>query len=365
MTKHVLEVVQSLEKGGRTTRFKDTVDGLREKGVTVTALCLSTPAEWVEIESLEVIQKQAGKNFSLVFRAWKFLKAKKITLVHAHCEFSQLYVGLAAKLLGIPVVATFHRSDLNCYKPSMVNNLIKWCAQAYVAVSKDRMSLLTENLSFPPGKCHVVHGGTHITEPPTEAEISAARDNFNISDEQFCLLSMGHLGPIKGHQDTLVALAAIVKEHSNFNGHLYIAGDGSAEEKSVLEKIVNEHNLGSYVTFLGQTHEASLWMTACDVFIQPSVEEAFGLVFIEAGAKAKPVIATAVGGIKDIVLNQETGILVPAKSPEPLANAIMALWQAPNTVKQYGRDGFDRISNHFSKANMVEQYLEIFKRITK
>jgi glycosyltransferase involved in cell wall biosynthesis len=364
MTKHVLEVVQSLEKGGRTTRFKDTVDGLRENGVTVAVLCLSSPAEWVEIEGLEVIQKQAGKNFSLVFHAWKFLKANKITLVHAHCEFSQLHVGLAAKLLGIPVVATFHRSDLDCYKPSIVNNLIKWCAQAYVAVSKDRVSLLTDNLSFPSDKCHVVHGGTHITSQPSESEIALARKHFNIDEQQFCLLSMGHLGPIKGHQDTLNALAKITQKQTDFNGHLYIAGDGSAEEKRVIESIVKEHNLNSFVTFLGQTHEANLWMTACDVFIQPSVEEAFGLVFIEAGAKGKPVIATAVGGIKDIVLNQETGILVPTKSPTPLANAIMELWQSPEKRLQYGRDGFDRINNHFSKANMVEQYLEIFERIS-
>lgn len=357
----VLEVVQSLEKGGRTTRFSDTVSGLIAQKIYTVPLCFSKPESWVNIPNLQVIEKAQGINWQLVLQIRRIIKQHKINLIHAHCEFSQLYASVAGFTCGVRTIATFHRSDLSKYQPGTVNKLIKLFASQYIAVSYDRLSLLTNNLGLPKEKCHVVHGGANIGEKPTEVSINNARNEVNIATDQIALLSIGHLGPIKGHQDTIVALANLI--NTNVNIHLYIAGEGSPTEKKVLTDLALKHNIDKSITFLGQINNVPTWLEACDIFIQPSIEEAFGLVFAEAGAKAKPVIATAVGGIKEIVVSQETGILVPPASPKALEKALETLINSTTLRTQYGDNGYKRIVENFSLTNMVDKYIEIFKRV--
>ena len=97
----ILEVVQSLEKGGRTARFSDTVDGLTEQNYFVLPLCLSKPEKWVTINNLHVLNKQKGINWKLIFQIRKIIKSNRINLIHAHCEFSQLYASIAGFSCGI------------------------------------------------------------------------------------------------------------------------------------------------------------------------------------------------------------------------------------------------------------------------
>ena len=354
----ILEVVQSLGKGGRTTRFTDTVFGLRAQNFFTVPLCFFDPEPWVSIPELEVLHKTEGINWKLVFQIRKIIKDHNINLIHAHCEFSQLYASIAGVTCGIKTVATFHRSDLSKYQPNMVNKLIKLFASHFVAVSHARLSLLTNNLKLPLNKCHVVHGGSVIEQKPTEATIHRTRAELGIPLDQLMLLSIGHLGEIKGHQDTLLALSQFTQTMPTL--HLYIAGDGSAQEKQKLTELAKKLKINEHVTFLGQINNAFSWLEACDIFIQPSVEEAFGLVFVEAGAKAKPVIATAVGGIKEIIVSKETGLLVPPSSPKAVENALSLLINSAPLRKQYGDNGYKRITEHFSLTNMVKKYTEIF-----
>lgn len=357
----ILEVVQSLEKGGRTKRFSDTVLGLRAHNQRVTPLCLSQPEPWVNIPQLELIERKQLSPIKLISQIRKLIKQHNIQIIHAHCELSQLYAGIAGFTCGVRTIGTFHRSDLSKYQPSKVNTLIKLLLSHYIAVSYDRLSLLTKNLALPAKKCHVVHGGAVIENAPTQQAILNARSALNLPENQIVLLSIGHLGPIKGHQDTISALAMLVSQQNNI--HLYIAGDGSEQEKASLVSLVKELQLENYITFLGQINNAPQWLEACDIFIQPSIEEAFGLVFAEAGAKSKPVIATAVGGIKEIVVSEETGILVPPASPKKLENALQILLNSTETRKKYGDNGYKRIVENFSLNNMVNKYIKIFKRV--
>jgi glycosyltransferase involved in cell wall biosynthesis len=357
----VLEVVQSLEKGGRTTRYLDTVAGLITQKIYTVALCFSEPETWVNASNLQIINKSPGINWQLVFQIRNTIKDNRINLIHAHCEFSQLYASIAGFTCGVKTIATFHRSDLTKYQPNAVNKLIKLFVSHHIAVSYDRLSLLTNNLRLPQKKCHVVHGGAHIDKKPSEASISKARNNVNITTNQIALLSIGHLGVIKGHQDTLTALANLTRTNTNI--HLYIAGEGTPAEKKVLVDLTKNLNIDNNVTFLGQINNVATWLEACDIFIQPSIEEAFGLVFAEAGAKAKPVIATAVGGIKEIVVSEETGILVPPASPKALEKALNILINSTRLRTLYGDNGYKRIAESFSLTTMVNKYIKIFKRV--
>lgn len=359
----ILEVVQSLEKGGRTKRFSDTVLGLRAHNQTVTPLCLSQPESWVNIPQLELIERKHFSAIKLILQIRKLIKQHNIQIIHAHCELSQLYAGIAGFTCGVRTIGTFHRSDLSKYQPSKVNSLLKLLLSHYIAVSYDRLSLLTKNLSLPTNKCHVVHGGAIIENAPTQNSVLNTRNALNLPEDQIVLLSIGHLGEIKGHQDTISALATLASQQNNI--HLYIAGDGSTQEKNTLLALVEKLKLEHCITFLGQINNAPQWLEACDIFIQPSIEEAFGLVFAEAGAKGKPAIATKVGGIKEIIIDGETGYLVPPSSSESLAQALQKLLESPKQRKLLGDNAYQRIASQFSIDNMVDKYLTIFNQVVK
>ena len=209
----------------------------------------------------------------------------------------------------------------------------------------------------------MVHGGAIIEAAPTETSISNTRNTLKIPTKQLVLLSIGHLGVIKGHQDTIAALPSLVTHHQNM--HLYIAGDGSKEEKNTLVKLVKQLKIEKFVTFLGQINNAPLWLEACDIFVQPSIEEAFGLVFAEAGAKSKPIVATYVGGIKEIIIDRETGYLVAPAAPEKISQALKKLLESPEERKLFGENGYQRISTKFSIDSMVNKYLTIFNTVVK
>ncbi|WP_189406202.1 glycosyltransferase family 4 protein [Alteromonas halophila] len=359
---HILEIVQSLEKGGRTTRFSDTVSALRVHEHKVLPAVFGEPAPWVSIDGLQKLDRAKSK-LGIIRELCALITENNIDLVHAHCEFTQLYAGLAAKCCGVPLVSTFHRSELSKYKPSISNKLIRWASGACVAVSENRMRLLTKNMGIASNKCYVVHGGTPVDDLPDTQMRSNAKQSLDL-DARFChLLSVGHLGPIKGHQDTLEAIASL-PENVRTSLRLHIAGSGSEQEQAAITSKVEALGLQQEVSLLGQITNVSDWMTACDLFILPSHEEAFGLVFIEAGAKGLATIATRVGGIPDIIEHQETGLLVPPKTPSALSDAIRQLTENADLRQTMGQKAHKRVASRFSTDNMINQYLAIFNRVS-
>ena len=144
---------------------------------------------------------------------------------------------------------------------------------------------------------------------------------------------------------------------------LFIAGTGTEAEKRLLVDLTQTLQLQHQVTFLGQITDPALWLDACDIFVQPSHEEAFGLVFIEAGARRRPVIATHVGGIKEIILHSVTGLLVTPASAHQLAENMQKLLDDADSRQSMGDAGFNRVHQTFSVEAMTTQYLKIFKNL--
>ena len=197
-------------------------------------------------------------------------------------------------------------------------------------------------------------------EPRLARATEEARQQLTLPAEKLILLSIGHLGEIKGHQDTLHALAILNRSDIS----LYIAGSGSPQELRHLNTITEQLGLSQQVVFLGQIADATLWLDACDVFVQPSHEEAFGLVFIEAGARYRPVVATSVGGIKEIIQHEATGLLAAPAAPEQLAAHLDTLLASPALRQQYGEAAYRRVAQQFSLQAMLGRYLTIFNQLT-
>jgi glycosyltransferase involved in cell wall biosynthesis len=155
----------------------------------------------------------------------------------------------------------------------------------------------------------------------------------------------------KGHRYLLQAIPEII--HSFPQIKFLFAGDGS--EKESLKNLCTQLNLDNYVIFAGYVREIFETMAGFDLLVLPSIIEPFGLVLAEGMALKKPIVATRVGGIPEVVQDKVTGLLVPPKDPHSLAQAIMTLLQDRNLAVTLGEAGRKRAEAHFDIKKMIEK----------
>lgn len=155
----------------------------------------------------------------------------------------------------------------------------------------------------------------------------------------------------KGHRYLLQAIPEIVQTFSEVK--FLFAGDGS--EKESLKSLCTQLNLDNYVTFAGYVREIFETMAGFDLLVLPSIIEPFGLVLAEGMALKKPIVATRVGGIPEVVQDKVTGLLVLPKDPHSLALAIMTLLQDRNLAVSLGEAGRKRVEALFDMKKMIEK----------
>ena len=361
---HVLELVSSLDKGGRTVRILEGARCLQEGGFEISVRSFSPPAPWVtsrwpEIKDIERIEKKKGIDPACILRLCKLIRKNKIDILHAHTEDALLYGGLAARIMRIPAIGTFHRSRPECYEPTLKSRIWNRLMAKQIAVSKSFRTLMIGRTNVPANRVSVIHGSVDMSRFPMvdSAEKAAIRQRLNIPLDAPILLSMGHLGPIKGHDVVLRAMPSI---HRHFpKAKLYIAGDGSDDERGELESLANDLAIANDTILLGQIHNPAEWFAACDLFVLSPRQEAFGLVFVEAASSGRPAIASRIGGIPEIVEHDKTGLLVEPEDSKGIANAVLELLHSPERIEAMGVNARRHAAAHFSNECLARAYANL------
>lgn len=183
--------------------------------------------------------------------------------------------------------------------------------------------------------------------------------SLNISTPAILLLSIGRLSSEKGHAFALSAFQQIAIKEKNI--HWIFIGDGPEEAR--LMTMVQTYQLNSYVHFLGKRAQARRYMSACDYFVLPSEREGLPVVLLEAFHEMLPVIATSVGGNSELVIDQQTGLLVESKNIEQLANRLEWIISHPTEAKKFSKNAFAHLQNNFSLNKQSEQWQEIIRDV--
>ncbi|MEO0092029.1 MAG: glycosyltransferase family 4 protein [candidate division WOR-3 bacterium] len=185
------------------------------------------------------------------------------------------------------------------------------------------------------------------------------------SDSHKNILFVGRLVERKGVKYLIEAFAQIADK---VNAILNIVGSGP--EKPILEKLVQEKNLKTKVRFLGQvsSQELNEYYQNCDVFVLPAIidskgdTEGLGVVLIEALTYKKPVVATNVGGIVDIIKHNETGILVPEKNSDELAQALLNILQDESLANRLAEQGYNYVNTKYNWNNIIDQMITHYQQ---
>jgi glycosyltransferase involved in cell wall biosynthesis len=279
-------------------------------------------------------------------------------LIHAHFAHRMGYVGvLLGALLRKPVILTVHGSDINLrprFRPDRKRILFALRRSRTVITVSDALRASVIHMGISEHKVVTIYNGVDAQQF-TPIDTVAARNRLRLPTNAHLILFVGNLHPKKGTRHLIEACARLPALNKSFR--LVIVGDGP--ERARLEGAVSQLGLAEHITFAGeQPHgEIRWWMNACDVFVLPSLHEGFGIVSLEALACGKPVVATAVGGIPEIISSPALGMLVEPANPTQLAEAITAALS-----EEWDRDSLARYAAQYSWARAAQHISSEYER---
>ena len=189
-----------------------------------------------------------------------------------------------------------------------------------------------------------------------EKEIQEFRSELGVGNDETLFGVVARLSPQK---DVSTFLRAMAKQSSGC--HAFIAGSGPLA--SELKKFTKDLGLTSHCHFLGFRQDVPLLLRSCDVFVLPSRWEGLPLTVLEAMACAKPVVATAVDGTKEAVMEGKTGYMTAPGDWQHMATAMEKLARDPNLRETMGRAGYERLMAHFLQQRVTDHHLRLYEEV--
>ena len=292
------------------------------------------------------------------------IKRTKPDIVHTHSSKAGVLGRLAAKLAGVPhIVHTPHGHVFYGHFHPIAARIYQWI-EKLLALITDRMVALTAgekndyiNLSVcHPDKLLQIHSGVNLKLfSNLNADIPKKRQSLGIGGTGPVIGFVGWLLPIKGPMHLLRSMKIVWRHHPNTS--LVFVGKGDLDHALKAEAL--KMNANDRVVFLGWRPDIQEIMSIFDIFVLPSLNEGMGRVLIEAMAAGKPVVASEVGGIPDLVRHNETGFLVPPADEMNLSEAILRLLQNPDEARTMGECGKAQCLQYSTEA-MVDKIEELY-----
>jgi glycosyltransferase involved in cell wall biosynthesis len=359
--RRVLQLVLSLSPGGTERLVIDICKQLRDR-IEPVVCCLDEPGSWAaELEALNIpvvsLGRQPGFQPRLATAVARVIRQHRIDVVHCHHYTPYVYGLMASLLTAVRVVFTEH-GRLSDAAPSAkrrrINPLFSMLPGQICAVSADlKQHMVAEG--FLSRRVHVVYNGIEPGTRPTPHECAAARQSLGLPPDAFVLGTVGRLDPVKNLR-ALLHMQPLLREQVR-QARVVIIGDGP--EKAALEDITQHLGLHDSVTLAGYRADVRALLPAFDVYMNCSTYEGVSLTILEAMAAALPVIASPVGGNPEVVIDHETGYLVPAR-PRAMADCAARLARDARLRRVVGDAGRWRVMRHFSLARMVAEYASFY-----
>ena len=344
------------EPGGTERQMTELIRRLDPERFTVHVACFEKAGAWLprvaeraaSIAEFPIHGFARPATFRAVLNFASWCKQRRIAVVQT-CDLYANIFGLAgAALAGVPV-RIGSRRELNPDKtPGQIRlqRLAYRCATRVVANSAAaRQMLLSEGLA--PASVAVIPNGVDVAAYPDRAEAAKPRSR---------VITVANLRPEKNHETLIAAAAQLVASFPTVQ--FQIVGEGP--RRSELEGLVRARGLERSIVFLGHREDVSELLGAADVFVLPSRSEAFPNGAIEAMAAGLPVVASAVGGLLDLIEPDRTGLLVPAGDAEALAAALRRLFSDPVLAGRLGEAAQTQVRQRYSFERMVASFEELY-----
>jgi glycosyltransferase involved in cell wall biosynthesis len=354
----VLHVIDSLIQAGAEALVKDMVPRMRSAGVDVSVAVLkelNSPFERDLREgNIPFLPTAGGGIYSPAHVLSLKRHIAKFDVIQTYLFPAQLFAPLAVMLAGskVPLVlseqTTHHRR-----KKMWLHPLERWMYGRYAAVACASEAIAASLTAWIPGidsKISVIDNGIDVQK--FEQAIPASRTSAGVNNGNCVLLYVASLQPRKDHINLLRAMAQVS------DADLLLVGDGDLRPQ--LERLADSLGIADRVHFLGRRKDVAELLKMADIYVHPPAVEGFGIAAVEAMAAARPILATNVPGLAQVV--GDAGILVPPGDPITLATELRNLINSPERRQQLSQSAVLR-GRQFSIENTVGAYLDLYRSV--
>lgn len=314
-------------------------------------------------EGLELVPltPRTEMDLAAAFRLSRVVKRLRPDVIHAHdphgVAMASLALSMGSPVPRPPLVAS-RRVDFHLKG----NALSRWKyrqVDRFICASDVIRSMLVHD-GVPPELVVTVHEGIDLAHVDA-APAANVHEEFWLPRQAPVIGNVAALVPHKGHRHLIDAIALVVREAPD--GRLVIAGDG--ELRPAIERQIRDHHLEKHVFLAGFRPDVLSLHKTFDVFVMSSVTEGLGTSILDAMACGRAVVATTAGGIPEVVVDGETGLLVPPRDDRALASAIVRLLKDPGIRARMGDAGRERVRRFFSAERMVRETLAVYEDVVR
>lgn len=365
----ICEVVHGLPVGGAEVLVSRIIRRMRN-GYRFVVACLDQVGELGETlmyEGIEVtlLKRRPGFDWSCVRRLRDLCVDNNVDLVHAH-QYTPFAYAIATRVYGRrpAVLFTEHgrfHPDYPSLKRKVFNRLFSAKRDMFVAVGKSVRQALVKNEGLPGDRIEVVYNGVDFEAFREDVDIRCETRREIGFDDEFVVAMVARLDTIKDHDTAIRAIAAAITQNPNIR--LMLIGDGPLRES--IARQVTELRLPHQIRLLGSRSDVARLLRAADAFLLTSVSEGIPVTIIEAMGAGVPVVATAVGGIPEMIEHRVTGLLADAKDILGIAAAIVELAGDERLRKSLAESARARAHSQFSEESMITRYDELFRSMVR
>ena len=386
----IIHIITRLDKGGSAETTLQVVSLLnreRYEVFLVHGLSLESNMGVMEQEvlarDLSLAEKRGIRVFSIpsllrrlslkndllaFFSIYRLIKRIKPHIVHTHTSKAGVLGRLAACLARVPIIIhTPHGHVFHSYYGYIMTKIIV-LVERILSLMTDKITALTdrerdEHLEQGVAsieKYVIIHSGVMLQQiMNTNIDVETGKKEFDIPQNSNVIGVVGRLVPIKGHKYLVSAAKRIIKEFGNTV--FVFVGDGYLEAR--LQRQAESLGVRKNIIFAGWRNDVIKILGLFDVLVLPSLNEGMGKVLIEGMALGKPIVASSVGGIIDLVKNGDNGILVPPRDSDALAEAILKLIRNKNLTQELGKNGKSKVYPEYDTFVMIRQIEDLYERL--
>jgi glycosyltransferase involved in cell wall biosynthesis len=350
----VLQIISPSKLAGAELYVTMLSKQMEAHGCKVIVLTKNVPSvvDRMRAEGLDVRADGLGGKINprAVYRVMRLLKKERIDIINTHLSSASLTGSIAGRLAGVPVVSTVHAlNSALCFRFANHLMAVSGAAKKHIAEQGIDANRIT-----------VVYPGVDMDAFKPAGKRTEVRESLGIPADAPVVGIVAHLSEKKGHWVLLDAIEGIILKMPGVR--FIFAGDGPLRDKLVHSTKVR--GISESVMFLGFRDDVRDVIDCADVIVLPSIRgEGLPVSLIQAMAMHKPIVASRLSGIPELVKDGETGIVVTPGDPQELADAIVKLLSNCDLMKQMGDKARTRAELNFSLAESTEHTIDLYCRV--
>ena len=365
----IIHISSAQTLGGGERHLADLANALAARGHDVYAAVrpnspLPNELSGVPRENIATLPLRNSLDALSARKLARFVREHKIEIVHAHMARDYPLAAYAVRRNpGARLIVTRHV----LFPLNRLHSITLAQAASVIAVSAAVARSLSAQGLAPPERIAVVPNGIDVEKfanARSQSDRTAFCKQWQIPEGCLLVGTVGEIKSLKGYEDFLRAAAIILRRVPN--AHFLIAGADTSqtrEHRAELKALIKKLGIANQVHLFGWLDDIAQFYSALDVFVSASHTESFGLATVEAMASATPVVATETEGAKEIIRNQQTGLLVPVSGIEALARVVIDLLESSKARHRFGAMAQQEAHERFSLARMVEATEKIYQEV--